>query len=125
MWQEWLQFAIAMVIAVIGAIAVALMVTGAMRLFVRRRQWPASLITRARRPFRAFVLVIALWIAIAVTFPDPAWKPALNHAMTIVTIIVGAWLVGRWCSSSPTSLSVGTASTCPTTGSRDGSARRR
>ncbi|WP_322411411.1 mechanosensitive ion channel family protein [Microbacterium invictum] len=94
MWQEWLQFAIAIAIAVVGAVALALIVTGAMRLFVRKRQWPASLITRARRPFRAFVLVIGLWVAIAVTFPDPSWLPALNQAMTILTIVVGAWLVG-------------------------------
>jgi small-conductance mechanosensitive channel len=93
MWQEWLRFAIAVAVAVVAAMALALIVTGAVQLFVRRRRWPSSLITRARRPFRVFVVVIALWIAIAVTFPDRDWLPALNQLMTIASIVSGAWLV--------------------------------
>lgn len=92
MWEPWIEFAIAILICLAGALAVTIAVTLVTKLAVRKVEWPKELVHRCRRPFRVFVLVIALWVAFAATFPDEDWKPGLSHLFLITTIIVGTWL---------------------------------
>ncbi|GAA3642552.1 mechanosensitive ion channel [Microbacterium awajiense] len=92
MWEPWIEFAIAILICLAGALIVTIAVTLITKLAVRKVEWPKELVHRCRRPFRVFVLVIALWVAVGATFPDEDWKPGLSHLFLIVTIAVGTWL---------------------------------
>jgi small-conductance mechanosensitive channel len=88
----------ALVIACLIAIVVAIVVTAivglALRAAGRRRQWPALLVKRARVPFRLFLAVVVLWIAVAVTLPPqvtPGWAEIIHHTFLILTIAAGTW----------------------------------
>ncbi len=86
-WKSWLGFAIAGVIAIVAALATVVIIAVIVRQASRRRKGAQPLLSKARYPFRLLVLIVAVWIAFALTFPDPAWKPDLNHALLIVAII--------------------------------------
>jgi len=92
-WQTWPGLAVAVVIALVASFVVIAMVTVVIRLAARRRSWPNALTTRARHPFRVFVVVVALWAAAATTLPDREIVPTVNHGFLIATIIAAAWLV--------------------------------
>ncbi|MFT4211876.1 MAG: mechanosensitive ion channel [Microbacterium sp.] len=93
MLDSWLAFAIAVAVAVAAAIVLTVVVALTVRLIARRRAWPTALVTRARRPFRVLALVVALWIAVTVAFPDAGWTSTLDHTFTILVIAVAAWLL--------------------------------
>lgn len=94
MWEEWLALTVSIALAVVAAALITLVVTFVFRLIARRAAWPATLIARARPPFRALVLVIALWIAVAVVVPaGTAWLPGVSHLFVLATIAAGAWLL--------------------------------
>ena len=91
--NTWIAFAIALGVAVVVALVVTALVALAIRLAARRKQWPKALIRRARIPFRLFLLIALLWVAVAATLPALDWLPGVNQAFLIATIAVGAWLV--------------------------------
>ena len=93
MSEPWIAFAVAAGVAVVAAAAAALVVAVSTRLMARRHAWPRGLISRAHRPFRALVLLVALWIAVAVAFPLPEWMLLLNQVFTILVIAAAAWLL--------------------------------
>lgn len=94
MWENSIELAVSIAIAVLAAAAVTIVVTLIFRLIARRAAWPATLIARARPPFRALMLVIALWVAVTVVTPrDADWLPVVDRVFLILTIAAGAWLL--------------------------------
>jgi small-conductance mechanosensitive channel len=93
-WQPWPSFAAAVGSALVLAVAVAAIVTIPVRLIARRAGWDRRLIGKIRRPFRAVLLVVGLWIAVAASYPDKVWQLRLEHGLLIATIAASAWLVG-------------------------------
>ncbi len=91
--NPWLNFAITFVASVVAALLLTAVVALTTRLIARRRHWPESLIRHARRPFRVVVLLAAVWIAVALAFPEAAWLPALTQILTILVIVAAAWLL--------------------------------
>ncbi|MGO4536930.1 mechanosensitive ion channel family protein [Leifsonia sp. 2MCAF36] len=93
--HSWPALAVACLVAVVVAVAVTAILALILRLIGRRRQWPALLIRRSRVPFRLFLLVIVLWIAVALTLPPEVGGPVrdnIRHTFLILAIATGVWL---------------------------------
>jgi small-conductance mechanosensitive channel len=93
--RSWPGLAVACVLAIVAAIIVTAIVSIPFRAIARRKDWAKLLITRVRIPFRAVILVVALWIAITLSLPadvDQGWRDSLHHAFLIATIASGVWL---------------------------------
>ncbi|RFA17966.1 mechanosensitive ion channel family protein [Subtercola boreus] len=89
----WLQALVYIAIAIVCALVVTALTALIVRRISRRKEWAVRLIRRARVPFRVFLLVIALWIALqAMTSVDPWWREFLSHTALIASIATGAWL---------------------------------
>lgn len=91
-WQSWSAFAIAVVAVVAAVLVVSAIASSIVRAVARRREWANILIRRVRWPFRTVVLIAGLWIAAAATFPEAAWRTAIDHAFLIALIASGSWL---------------------------------
>ncbi|PJJ65473.1 mechanosensitive ion channel family protein [Compostimonas suwonensis] len=92
--RSWPSFAIACVAAIVISVVVTAVVAGVMRAVGRRREWPTSLASLARIPFRLLLLVVTLWIAVSTTLPVPAeWLDGISHVFLILAIVGGSWLV--------------------------------
>jgi small-conductance mechanosensitive channel len=92
--RSWGGLAIACIAAVLVAIVITALLGVVLRSVARRRAWAELLIRRARVPFRCFLLVIVLWIAVAVTLPPevPAgWRDGIRHTFLILAIASGVW----------------------------------
>ena len=94
------KLVVAIVVGVVLALALAEVTSGVVRA-VGRRSWLAvTLAARARRPLRAVMLVVAVWIGLRVgTTPPPGatragWILAIEHGLRIALIVSVAWLVG-------------------------------
>ncbi|MET0989384.1 MAG: mechanosensitive ion channel family protein [Glaciihabitans sp.] len=92
-WKSWIGLPIAVAIALIIALAAVAIVSVIFRGAAKRRQWPRALSSGARHPFRLLIVVIAVWIAVALTLPDPELRDGVNQTFRIITIAVGAWLL--------------------------------
>lgn len=93
MLDPWLAFAIALAVSVVAAVVFTAVVALVARLLTRRHSWPEGLVRRGRRPFRAVVLLIGVWIAFATAFPDRSWMPFIEQTLTILVIAASAWLL--------------------------------
>lgn len=96
MLDPWISFAITAAVCLIVAVLFAAAVSLATRLLARRQSWPEGLIRRLRRPFRALLILIGLWIATAIAFPAAAeaeWAPAIDQTLTILVIAASAWML--------------------------------
>ena len=91
-WQSWSAFAIAVLVVIAAVLIISAIASAVVRAIARRRDWAHILIRRVRWPFRAMLLVIGLWIAVAVAFPQQEWRAVVDHAFLIAMIAVGAWL---------------------------------
>ncbi len=92
-WKAWIDFGIAVGVALIVALAVVVvtaLITGAA---ARRRDWAKALGSRARHPYRLLITVIALWIAVTAALPPTRWDSAIHHGLLILTIAVVTWFV--------------------------------
>ena len=89
-WNSWLGLAVAVAIALVGALIVAFVTKLIVLAATKRREWPRALATKARHPYRLLLVVVAVWIAITLTMPGIAW---VNHLFLILLIAVGAWFV--------------------------------
>ena len=92
--RTWPGLAISCLLAIVVAVLITAIVGLILRSVGRRRQWPALLIARARVPFRLFIAVIALWIAVTVSLPPevtPGWREGIHHTFLILAIATGAW----------------------------------
>lgn len=94
------KLVVAIVVGVVLALALAEVTSGVVRA-VGRRSWLAvTLAARARRPLRAVMLVVAVWIGLRVgTTPPPGatragWILAIEHGLRIAVIVSVAWLIG-------------------------------
>lgn len=93
--RSWPGLALACLLAVVVAVAVTAVLALILRLIGRRQQWPELLIRHVRVPFRLFLLVIVLWIAVAISLPreaTPGWRDGLHHTFLILAIATGVWL---------------------------------
>ncbi|MDQ1577199.1 MAG: hypothetical protein QOH55_2349 [Microbacteriaceae bacterium] len=93
-WKSWIGLPIAVVIALLVAALIASAISLVVRGVSRRRGWPGALSSKARHPFRLLIVIIALWIATALTFPDPSMLPAISHGFLIAAIAAGTWFAG-------------------------------
>jgi small-conductance mechanosensitive channel len=91
--RTWIALAIAAVAALVIALIITAVVALSVRAVGRRRRWPNALVRRARIPFRIFLAVVLLWIAVDLTIPIGDWQPLVDQLFLIATIAVGAWLV--------------------------------
>ena len=97
--HSWPGLAVACLLAVVVAVAVTAILAVVLRLIGRRRQWPELLIRHVRVPFRLFLVVIVLWIAVAVSMPPEvtaAWRSGINHTFLILSIATGVWFVAAF-----------------------------
>ncbi|RKR73612.1 mechanosensitive ion channel family protein [Frondihabitans australicus] len=90
------------VLAVAGAVVVALVVTAVVslifRLLARREAWASRLVARVRWSFRITVLVALVWIAFTYSMDDIAphgyqGEAIVAQAFRVALIVVVAWLV--------------------------------
>ncbi|MDN4598693.1 mechanosensitive ion channel family protein [Leifsonia virtsii] len=97
--RSWPGLALACLLAVVVAIVVTAVLALILRLIGRRRQWPELLIRHVRVPFRLFLLVIVLWIAVALALPPDttaAWRSGLHHTFLILSIATGVWFAAAF-----------------------------
>ena len=91
-WKSWIGLPIAIVIALVVTLVILGVLSVVMRVASKRREWPTALASGARHPFRLLVAIIAVWIAVTFTFPDPEWIDRVNHFFRISTIATTTWL---------------------------------
>lgn len=91
-WSTLLTFSLTLVGALVAVFVISAVASLVIRTASRHRTWATSLIKRGRSPFRVTLLVIGVWIAVAVSFPDTPWRPVIDHALLIALISSGAWL---------------------------------
>jgi small-conductance mechanosensitive channel len=92
--HSWPGFAIATLIALAAAAVIVLVATVVLAALGRKRTWASQLAKRGRAPFRALLLVIALWVGVTVGLPFDIPLPQaeiIDHAFLIATIAIGAW----------------------------------
>ncbi len=92
-WSTLLTFTLALAGALIAVFIVSAVASLIVRTAARHRAWAATLITRARWPFRVTLLVVGVWIAVAISFTDASWRSIVDHTLLIALISSGAWLV--------------------------------
>lgn len=93
MWDGWMDFAIATLVGIAIGIVVAVVATIVLAIVARRRRWAGVLSRQSRAPFRMLLLVVALWAAVRVAFPDDTWRGILDQLLTILIIAASAWLL--------------------------------
>jgi small-conductance mechanosensitive channel len=88
-------------VAVVGAVVVAYVVGTIVSIVVRRigrrSELARDMSRRLRRPDRAVLMVVAVWIAVAAT-TDPAqsWRDPVEHLLLVGLIVALAWWVGAF-----------------------------
>jgi small-conductance mechanosensitive channel len=92
-WKSWPGPVVAMVIAIVLALVIIGVTAVASRVAAKRRDWPKALRSSARYPYRLLLLIIAAWIAVALTLPDKQVWGTVNHGFLIGTIGAGTWFV--------------------------------
>jgi small-conductance mechanosensitive channel len=93
--RTWPSLIVACLLAVVAAVVVTAVVGLILKAVSRRRTWRELLAAHARVPFRLFLLVVLLWIAVSLTLPPDAsdtWRSGLHHAFLILAIATGTWL---------------------------------
>ncbi|MFJ6678550.1 mechanosensitive ion channel family protein [Microbacterium sp. NPDC091382] len=93
MWDGWVDFGVAASIGIGVAVVVAVVATIVLAIIARRRRWAGVLSRQSRAPFRMLLLVVALWVAVRVAFPDDTWRGILGQILTILIIAASAWLL--------------------------------
>jgi len=86
------------VLSILASVVVAYLVATLLGALVRRaaRRSPvaADLTRRSRRPTRAVLVVVALWIALRLSTEPSDWRTAAEHVLLIALILAVSWLVG-------------------------------
>jgi small-conductance mechanosensitive channel len=85
--------------AVVAGLVAAFLLGSILSAVVRRTGHRSALLRdlsrRLRKPDRAVLMVIAVWVAVRLTTePSDPWVPAVEHVLVIALIGVGAWWVG-------------------------------
>lgn len=84
---------IAVVVAAVLALTVVEVIHRTVVRLGRRSLTMAELAAHAHRPFQVFSVLLAMRVAVQLSRLDFEFKAGLLHAMGIVLIVVGAWLV--------------------------------
>jgi small-conductance mechanosensitive channel len=93
-WDSWLGTVAAVAIAIVSAAAALVLLALISALVSRRLAWVRDFARRDRNAMIATTVVVALWIACAVTEPAAqSWWPAASRLFLIATIITGSWLL--------------------------------
>lgn len=84
--------------AVVVALLVAVLIGALVRTAAKKSVLAADLARRSKRPLRAVLIVIAVWVALAISVSDAdwetAWMRAIGHVLLIALIAAATWLVG-------------------------------
>ncbi len=81
--------------ALVAAYVLATVVSVVVRMLGRRNTFVRDLSLRMRRPMRAVLMVVAVWLAVRFSaHAGEPWFPVVEHALLIATIVAIAWLVG-------------------------------
>jgi small-conductance mechanosensitive channel len=81
--------------ALVAAFLLATVLSVVVRMLGRRNPLVRDLSLHMRRPMRAVLMLVAVWLAVRFSaHAGEPWFPAVEHALLIVTIIATAWLVG-------------------------------
>lgn len=81
--------------ALVAAYVLATVVSVVVRMLGRRNTFVRDLSLRMRRPMRAVLMVVAVWLAVRFSaHAGEPWFPVVEHVLLIATIIAIAWLVG-------------------------------
>ena len=93
-WTDWLGTLVAAAIAVVVVAAAALVLWVTNSRIDKRAPALHALIVRLRVRTLVLLLLVALWVAAALTAPaEYSWWAALSRTFFIATVLVGAWLV--------------------------------
>lgn len=86
---------LAVVAGIVAAFVAAGIVSAIVRSAGRRSAAAADLSRRARKPLRAVLVVVGVWVALVLTTDSSdTWVPAVRHVLVIALIACVAWLVG-------------------------------
>ncbi len=90
----WTLLGVAIAIALVAVIVIVGIIALVTRMIARR--WPGVYRTfgPARRRLRVLLFLIATWIAVSLTLPEPTWRQPINQIFTILVIGASAWLLG-------------------------------
>ncbi|MEV7963658.1 mechanosensitive ion channel family protein [Oerskovia paurometabola] len=81
--------------ALVAAFVLGTIISAITNRLGRRSELARDISKRLRRPDRAVLMVVAVWIAVRVTTDaSVAWRPAVEHALLVALIAAGAWWVG-------------------------------
>ena len=93
-WTSWTGTGVAIGIALVVAFAIVLSLRLVARLLSRRVPWMRDLDHRVRRAWVTFCVVLAIWIAGAVTAPGrQEWWGSASHVMFIAAMVTAGWLL--------------------------------
>lgn len=93
-WAFWADTIVVLLIAVAFAALIVIIVRFVAGRARGRSAWIAELERRIRTPGMALLLVIAVWIAAAVTISATLpWWPVLERVLHIATVLAGAWML--------------------------------
>ena len=84
----------AVVGAAIVAVVLATVISAVVRSTARRSNLALDLVKRARRPLRAVLLVVAVWLGLRLSTDPAEWRSAAEHLLLIMLIVAVAFLVG-------------------------------
>jgi len=92
-WSLLIDIGIALLVALVAVIIVVAIISLIVRLVARR--WPGvySTFGPSRRRFRVLLLIIAVWIALAISVPQEYWLDVYTRIFVILSIAAGAWFV--------------------------------
>ncbi len=86
---------LAVVAAVVAAVLVASLIAALFRTLARKWERAEELSTRARRPLRAVLIVVGVWVAIRLSTEPSSWTGGVEHALVVAVIITFAWLLAQ------------------------------
>ncbi|MDC7122016.1 mechanosensitive ion channel family protein [Cellulomonas fimi] len=85
---------LAVAAGVVAAYVLAMLVGVLVRRLARRSAVAADLTRRSRRPTRAVLLVIGVWVALRLSTDPAPWRVVVEHVLLILLIVAVAWLIG-------------------------------
>ncbi|NKY41726.1 mechanosensitive ion channel, partial [Cellulomonas septica] len=85
---------LAVAAGVVAAYLLAMLVGVLVRRLARRSAVAADLTRRSRRPTRAVLLVVGVWVALRLSTEPAPWRVTVEHVLLILLIVTLAWLVG-------------------------------
>lgn len=92
-WTSWTGLGIAVAIALGIVVVLVAVMALIVRVVARRRPGVYATLGSLRRRMRILLGLIAVWIAVALTLPEPEWRPAVDQVFLVSTLAAGGWAV--------------------------------